>query len=73
MIEHGETALVARRVDGVDESAQLLFRVISGLGLLPHMAVESRNRYEAKYALSVVARNLAACLEGACYQEGLAQ
>lgn len=73
MIEHGQTGFVAQRVDDADEYARFLFRLATEPGLLSHMVVESRNKYEAEFALPVAARKLVACLERVCYQEGMAQ
>lgn len=71
MIEFGQTGFVTRRMDDADEYAQLLHRLATESGLLPHMAVESRNKYEAEFALPVAARKLVACLERACYQSNV--
>lgn len=68
MIEHGQTGFVTQRVDDADEYARFLFRLATEPGLLSHLAVESRNKYEAEFALPVVARKLLACLERVCYQ-----
>lgn len=70
MIEHGQTGFVTQRVDDVDEYAQFLCRLATEPGLLPHMAVESRNKYEAEYALPVAARKLVAHLESVLYRGG---
>jgi hypothetical protein len=70
MIEHGQTGFIAHRVDDTNAYAQLLFRLRTTPELLPHMAVACRNKYEAEYALPVVARKLAARLEFALYQAG---
>jgi hypothetical protein len=72
MIEHGQTGFVTRRVDDADEYARFLFRLATEPGLLAHMAVASRNKYEAELALPVVARKLVACLESVCYQGNMA-
>jgi glycosyltransferase involved in cell wall biosynthesis len=73
MIEHGQTGFVTRRIDDVDEYAQLLYQLAAQPGLLYHMAIESRNKYEAEFALPVAARKLVASLEKVCYQGGTAQ
>jgi|GEM_PF-1432715 len=68
MIEHGQTGFVTHRVDDTDKYALFLCRLATEPGLLLHMAVQSRNKYEAEYALPVVARKLLACLERLCNQ-----
>lgn len=70
MIEHGQTGFVTQRVDDADEYARFLFRLATEPGLLPHMAVESRNKYEAEYALPVAARKLVAHFESVLYMAG---
>ena len=67
MIEHGQSGFVARRVDDADEYAQFLCRLATEPGLLPHMAVESRNKYEAEFALPVVARKLLSYMAAVCH------
>lgn len=68
MIEHGQTGFVARNVDDADEYAQFLRRLATEPGLLFRMSVESRNKYEAEFALPVVARKLVAHLESVLYR-----
>lgn len=68
MIEHGQTGFVARCVEYVEEYAQFLYRLATEPVLLSHMAVESRNKYEAEFALPVVARKMVASLESVIYQ-----
>jgi len=68
MIEHGQTGFVTQRIDNADEYAQCLFRLATEPGLLSHMAIESRNKYEAEFALPVVARKMVAHLESVVYR-----
>lgn len=68
MIEHGQTGFVTKRVEDTDEYARFLHRFATAPGLLSHMAVESRNKYEAEFALPVVARKMIAHLESVLYR-----
>jgi len=70
MIEHGQTGFVTQRLDDADEYARFLFRLATEPGLLPHMAVQSRNKYEDEYALPVAARKLVSHLESVLYRGG---
>lgn len=70
MIEHGRTGYVTQAVEVPHEYAGFLCRLATEPGLLPHMAVQSRNKYEAEYALPVAARKLAAHLESVLYRGG---
>lgn len=67
MIEHGYTGFVTKRVDDPEEYAQFLSRLAADPGLLFHMSVQARKKFEAEYALPVVARKLASHLERVCY------
>lgn len=68
MIEHGQTGFVTRRGDDADEYACFLSKLATEPGLLVHMAVECRNKYEAEFASIVVARKLVGHLESVIYQ-----
>jgi len=70
MIEFGQTGFVTHRGEDADAVARFLFRLATEPGLLPHMAVQSRNKYEAEYALPVADRKLTAHLESVLYRGG---
>jgi len=70
MIEFGQTGFVTHRVDDADAYARFLFRLATETRLLPHMAVQSRNKYESEYALPVVAGKLIGRLESVLYRAG---
>lgn len=70
MIEYGETGFVVQRMDDANEYANYLFHMTTKPGLLHHMAVASRNRYETEYSRSVVARKLLSQMEAILYRAG---
>jgi glycosyltransferase involved in cell wall biosynthesis len=68
MIEHGQTGFVVQQVEDVDEYARFLHRLANEPGLISYQAVASRSKYEAEFALPVVARKLVAHLESVIYR-----